>query len=382
MNSPSAPMQIPFHVPFIAEGAAEAIAAALGAGKLAGGGVNTKACEAFLSGQLDGAHVLLTHSCTAALEAAALLLDLKPGDEVIMPSFTFSSTANAFALRGAMPVFVDVRGDTLNIDERLIGPAITQRTKAICVVHYAGVPAEMDAIAEIARRHGLAVVEDAAQAIGSSYCGRPAGTLGDIACFSVHDTKNIGCGEGGALVVRDAELARRAAILAEKGTNRTAFLRGEVDKYTWLEIGMSLLPGEIEAAMLHHQLQALDAVTSQRLALWGRYAAGLDPLRSVLKLPQLPQHIGHNGHIFAVRLPDEAGRADLSHYLADEGIGTARHYVPLHSAPAGQAVGRVAGPMSETDAAGAGLLRLPLHSAMTEAGVDTVVERVKAYFMR
>ena len=253
MNSPSAPMQIPFHVPFIAEGAAEAIAAALGAGKLAGGGVNTKACEAFLSGQLDGAHVLLTHSCTAALEAAALLLDLKPGDEVIMPSFTFSSTANAFALRGAVPVFVDIRGDTLNIDERLIEPAMTSRTKAVCVVHYAGAPAEMDAVVEIARKHGLAVVEDAAQAIGSSYRGRPAGTLGDIACFSFHDTKNIGCGEGGALVVRDPELARRAAILAEKGTNRTAFLRGEVDKYTWLDVGMSLLPGEVEAAMLHHQ---------------------------------------------------------------------------------------------------------------------------------
>lgn len=382
MNEPLPPFEIPFHIPFIADGSAEAVAAALAGGRLAGGGTYAKACEARLSDVLGGAHVLLTHSCTAALEAAALLLELKPGDEVIMPSFTFASTANAFALRGATPVFVDVRGDTLNIDERLIEQAITPKTRAVCVVHYAGAPAEMEPILEIARGRGLAVVEDAAQAIGASYCGRPAGALGDLACFSFHDTKNIGCGEGGALVTGDVELASRAAIIAEKGTNRTAFLRGEVDKYTWLETGLSLLPSEIEAAMLLHQLQSLEAVTARRLAIWNRYATGLAALEAEgrVRLPKVPQHVSHNGHIFALRLANEQARARLAQQLAAEGIGTTRHYVPLHSAPAGRALGRVSGPMTETDAAGDGLLRLPVHARMTDAMADRVIERVTAHF--
>jgi dTDP-4-amino-4,6-dideoxygalactose transaminase len=369
---------IKFHVPFVAEGMEQVFGRVLNSDKLAGGGGFTKSCERRLSDLHDHAWVSLTHSCTAALEAAALLLDLRSGDEVIMPSFTFSSTANAFALRGAVPVFVDVRTDTLNIDEKLIEAAVTPRTRAVCVVHYAGVPAEMGVIGALARKHGFAVVEDAAQALGSTYRGHPAGALGEIGCLSFHDTKNIGCGEGGALIVRDPVRARRAAILAEKGTNRTAFFRGEVDKYTWLEAGLSLLPSEIEAAMLDHNLGALDRVTARRLALWERYRRGLSEIEASgrVSLAKIPADVTHNAHIFAIRLRSEEERARLAGLLAADAIGAVRHYVPLHSAPAASHVSRTASAMTETDRAGDGLLRLPIHSAMTDAMVDRVIDRV------
>ncbi|HXD38875.1 MAG TPA: dTDP-4-amino-4,6-dideoxygalactose transaminase, partial [Rhodanobacter sp.] len=305
---------------------------------------------------------LLTHSCTAALEMAAILLDLQPGDEVIMPSFTFVSTANAFVLRGAVPVFVDIRPDTLNIDEALIEQAITPRTRAICVVHYAGVACEMDTIMAIAARHRLRVVEDAAQAMLSLYKGRPLGSIGDLAALSFHETKNVISGEGGALLINDPALVERAEVIREKGTNRTRFFRGQVDKYTWVDLGSSYLPSELVAAFLAAQLEEADHITSRRLAIWDRYHAWAAPLESAgrLRRPVIPAECAHNAHMYFLLLRGLEARTHFIEAMKAAGIGTVFHYIPLHSSPAGQRYGRMSGTLAHTDAASDGLVRLPL----------------------
>ena len=346
----------------------------------AGNGRFTKRAQAALedllyAGAAQRGGVLLTTSCTAALEMGMLLAELQPGDEVILPSFTFASTANAIVLRNAVPVFVDVRADTLNLDERLVEQAITPRTRAICVVHYAGVACEMDAINAIAARHGLIVIEDAAQAMYATYHGRPLGTLGALSAFSFHETKNIISGEGGAIAVNDPALMQRAEIVWEKGTDRVRFKRGLVDKYTWVDVGSSYLPNEMTAAFLLAQLEAGEGATQRRLALWHRYHALLAPLeaRGLLTRPSPPQHCGHNGHIYFVLAPDAAARERWVAAFAEAGIGAVIHYVPLHSAPAGRRFGRAAGELPVTDDVAARLIRLPLHLQLTPAAQDRVV---------
>ncbi|MBB3770787.1 dTDP-4-amino-4,6-dideoxygalactose transaminase [Angulomicrobium tetraedrale] len=343
---------------------------------IAGNGRFTQLCQASLEQRFAPARVLLTTSCTTALEMSALLTSIGPGDEVIMPSFTFTSTANAFVLRGAVPVFVDIRPDTQNIDEALIEAAITPRTRAICVVHYAGVACEMDATLDIASRHGLAVIEDAAQAIGSTYRGKALGTFGNLAALSFHETKNIVAGEGGALIINDLALAERAEIIWEKGTNRVAFKRGMVDKYTWVDIGSSFLPSDITAAFLYSQLESMDAIIADRRRIWDRYQAGLARLEASgqLQRPVIPPHCEGNGHIYYILLENLDARRHWAKELAAAGVDAFMHYVPLHSSPAGRRLGRTAGPMPVTDATSDRLLRLPLFPGLTDAQVDHVVD--------
>jgi dTDP-4-amino-4,6-dideoxygalactose transaminase len=353
---------IPFNKPYMTGRELWLIAQAHANGHLSGDGKFTKSCHAWLEARTGASRALLTHSCTAALEMAALLLDLEPGDEVIMPSYTFVSTANAFALRGAVPVFVDIRADTLNIDETLIEAAITPRTKAICVVHYAGVSCEMDQIMDIARRHGLGVVEDAAQAIMSTYRGRPLGTIGDLGALSFHETKNIISGEGGALLCRDAEMAERAEIIREKGTNRSKFFRGQVDKYTWVDIGSSFLPGEIVAAFLYAQMESAEDITARRMSIWDQYHAALAPLEAdgLIRRPVVPAHCTHNAHMYYVLFPGLEARTAAIQAMRAEGVNPVFHYIPLHSSPAGQRYGRAHGELATTDRVSDSLLRLPL----------------------
>ena len=366
-------MQIPFNRPFMTGRELSNIAQAHANGHLSGDGPFTRYCHDWLARRTGAHKALLTHSCTAALEMAALLLDLKPGDEVIMPSFTFVSTANAFALRGAVPVFVDVRADTLNLDERLIEAAITPRTRAICVVHYAGVACEMDAIMAIAAKHGLAVVEDAAQAIFSTYRGRPLGTIGELGALSFHETKNIISGEGGALLVRDAEFAERAEIIREKGTNRSRFFRGQVDKYTWVDVGSSYLPGEITAAFLAAQVDEGEQITARRMALWDRYHvwAASHERDGLVRRPVVPAHCTHNAHMYYLLLPSLEARTAFIAGLRAEGIGAVFHYIPLHSAPEGTRCGRSSGDLPVTDSTSERLVRLPLW-----VGLDPHLDRV------
>lgn len=359
---------IPFNKPFMTGRELWLIAQAHANGHLSGDGQFTKRSHAWLEQRTGAQCALLTHSCTAALEMSALLLDLQPGDEVIMPSYTFVSTANAFVLRGAVPVFVDVREDTLNLDERLLEAAITPRTRAICVVHYAGVACEMDAILAIAERHGLAVVEDAAQAILSSYKGRPLGTIGDLGALSFHETKNIISGEGGALLCRDARFAERSEIVREKGTNRSRFFRGQVDKYTWVDVGSSFLPGEITAAFLCAQIEEADQITARRLAIWDRYhawAAGHEAAGR-LRRPIAPAHCTHNAHMYYLLLPSLEARTRFIQQMREAGVQTVFHYIPLHSSPAGQALGRTHGSMAITDDISDRLVRLPLWIGVEE----------------
>jgi len=363
------PRMVPFNRPHLTGREFDYIRQAVAAGQLAGNGQFTRQCQAFLEARLGAPRVLLTHSCTAALEMAALLLDIRPGDEVIMPSFTFVSTANAFVLRGAVPVFVDIRPDTQNIDERLIEQAITSRTRAIVAVHYAGVGCEMDAIREIARSRSLMVIEDAAQALGSTYKNRPLGSLGNLGAISFHETKNVISGEGGALVINDEALAERAEVLWEKGTNRSRFLRGEVDKYTWVDVGSSFLPGELTAAFLWAQLEHLDDITVQRLALWEEYysaSRALTPLG--VQLPHVPDDRAQNAHMFYVLIPRALSQADLLGEMNRRNVNAIFHYVPLHSAPAGRRYGRTGSSMAVTDDHSARLVRLPLWLGM---GADT-----------
>jgi dTDP-4-amino-4,6-dideoxygalactose transaminase len=368
---------IPFNRPYLTGKEFTYIQEAVAAGQLAGNGRFTKLCQAWLERRIGAKQVLLTQSCTDALEMAALLLDLQPGDEVIMPSFTFVSSANAFVLRGARPVFVDIRADTLNLDERQVEAAITERTKAILVVHYAGVACEMDTLLDIAKRHSLIVVEDAAHAVMSTYKGRPLGSLGHLATFSFHETKNVISGEGGALVINDERFMERAEIIWEKGTNRTQFSRGRVDKYAWIDIGSSFLPGEMTAAFLWAQLEEADAITARRLGLWNRYRKASDALEKLgLRPPIVPAECGHNAHLFYLLLPSTAYRSEVLGELNARGVNAVFHYVPLHSSPGGRRYGRTAGAMSVTDDCSARLIRLPLWIGMPEDAPQLVVDRL------
>ncbi len=371
---------IPFNKPFIIGRELSLIADAVSRGHLSGDGHYTKLCNHWFEEKLHCRKALLTHSCTAALEMAAILCDLQPGDEVILPSYTFVSTANAFALRGAVPVFVDIRPDTLNLDERLIEAAITPRTRAIVPVHYAGVPCEMDAIMTIAQRHNLVVVEDAAQALLSTYKGKALGTIGHFGCLSFHETKNIISGEGGALLINDESFVDRAEIIREKGTNRSQFFRGEVDKYTWVDIGSSYLPSELVSAFLYAQLERANEITAQRCHICSTYAAQLAPLEEAGKL-RLPHFdADSNGHMFYILLDSLATRTALIAHLKAQGIHPVFHYVPLHSSPAGQKYGRVSGSMEVTDDISERLLRLPLHYEMDDADVARICAAIREFF--
>jgi len=368
-------MRIPFNKPYMTGRELEYIAQAHANKHLAGNGIFTRRCQDWLQQRLGCRKALLTHSCTAALEMAALLADFQAGDEVILPSFTFVSTANAFVLRGAVPVFVDVRPDTLNLDETLVEAAITPRTRAIVAVHYAGVPAEMDALRDIADRHGLLLIEDAAQAVLSQYRGRPAGSLSHLAAVSFHETKNVISGEGGALLINDPRFLTRAEILWEKGTNRTALLRGEVDKYTWIDIGSSFLPSELIAAFLWAQLEQADDILAQRPHIWETYHKAFAPLENqgAIRRPIIPPHCCHNAHMYYLLLDGLSARTRLIEQLKSQDISAVFHYVPLHSAPAGRRYGRAHGPMSITDRTSDSLVRLPLW-----LGIETVLPRIIA----
>ena len=348
-------------------------------GHLSGNGMFTKKCHAWLEARTGTLKALLTHSCTAALEMAAILTDIQPGDEVIMPSYTFVSTANAFVLRGGVPVFVDIRPDTLNIDETLIEAAITPRTKAIVPVHYAGVACEMDTIMDIARRHDLLVIEDAAQGVMSTYKGKPLGSIGHMGAYSFHETKNITSGEGGALLINDERFAERADIIREKGTNRGQFFRGQVDKYTWVDIGSSYLLGEVTAAFLWAQMEDAQSITKKRMDIWQQYHEDLVPLESSGKLrrPLIPEDCQHNAHMYYILLESLEKRTDMIAQMEEHGVNTVFHYVPLHSSPAGLKYGRVNGEMAHTDDLADRLLRLPLWVDLTEERQDKVVTVLK-----
>jgi dTDP-4-amino-4,6-dideoxygalactose transaminase len=371
--------KIPFNQPYMTGKELYYIAQAKFGNALAGDGPYTRRCHAWIEERTGCAKALLTHSCTAALEMSALLLDIQPGDEIIMPSYTFVSTANAFVLRGAVPVFIDIREDTLNLDERLIEAAITPRTRAIVPVHYAGVGCEMDVIMDIARRHGLKVVEDAAQGVMARYKGRALGSLGDLGAYSFHETKNVISGEGGALLVNDPALALRAEIIREKGTDRSRFFRGEVDKYTWQEVGSSFLPGELIAAFLWAQFEEADSITRKRLDLWGHYHEELADLEAagLLRRPIIPAECEHNAHMYYVLLAPTIERQQVIDRLKAEGIFPVFHYVPLHDSPGGRRYGRVAGAMTRTDDLSARLLRLPLWVPMQPQDVERVVATLK-----
>lgn len=375
------PASIPFHRVWQSGDELRYLTEALNIG-IDSDGRFTRACAEWLERRYSIERVLPTPSCTAALEMAALLCDLGPGDEVIMPSFTFTSTANAVVLRGAQPAFVDIRPDTLNIDERLIEASITSRTKAIFVVHYAGVACEMDTIRRIAERHRLMIVEDAAQAIDAFYRGRPLGSLGDLAAFSFHATKNCVSGEGGALCINDARLIERAEIVREKGTNRSRYVRGETKKYEWVDVGGSHLPSELTCAFLYAQLQHLDTIRLHRRQIYRLYQSGLSSLAANgdLQLPYIPPECESNHHLFHVLLPDVAVRDALKAHLAQLHIGAASHYVPLHTSPMGRSLGFRAGTLPVTESIHERLLRLPLYVDLAPAEADLVVERIHDFF--
>ncbi len=353
---------VPFNKPYMTGKELYYIAEAHFNSMLAGDGSFTKRCHRWLEETTGAQKALLTHSCTAALEMAAILANIQPGDEVIMPSYTFVSTANAFVLRGGVPVFVDIRPDTLNIDETKIEAAITHRTKAIVPVHYAGVACEMNVIMSIAQRHDLLVIEDAAQGIMSTYNGKPLGSIGHLGAYSFHETKNIISGEGGALLINDERFAGRAEIIREKGTNRSQFFRGKVDKYTWVDVGSSYLPGEVIAAFLWAQMEEAQSITERRLAVWDSYHMAMAPLEhdGLLRRPIIPLGCSHNAHMYYVLLPSLETRTKLIADLQLEGIYSVFHYVPLHSSPAGRLFGRVGSSMAVTDDVSDRLLRLPL----------------------
>ena len=376
--------RIPFNQPFIIGRELEYIAQAVREGHLAGDGAFTKRCHAWLEEAFGAKRALLTHSGTAALEMAALLCDLEAGDEVIMPAYTFVSTANAFVLRGAWPVFVDIRSDTLNLDERLIETAISERTKAIVPVHYAGVACAMDAILEIARKHDLLVIEDAAQAVNATWKNNYLGTIGHLGCYSFHETKNYIAGEGGALVINDARFIERAEIIREKGTDRSKFFRGEVDKYTWVDVGSSFLPSELTAAFLYAQLEEADRINRKRLAIWKHYREALAPLEKdgLLRLPRIPATCRHNGHMFYILLPTATTRDELLQHLRGENIHAVFHYIPLHTSAMGKRFGYREGDLPITEDLAARLLRLPCFYAMTEAMIDRVANAIGAFLRR
>lgn len=376
------PSVVPFNKPFMTGRELTYIAQAHAAGHLAGDGIFTRRCAGWLEQRTGALKALLTHSCTAALEIAAMLADIGHGDEVIMPSFTFVSTANAFVLRGGVPVFVDVRRDTLNINESLIEAAITPQTKAIVVVHYAGVGCEMDEIMAIAQRHGLLVIEDAAQGLMAQYRGRPLGSIGHLAALSFHETKNIISGEGGALLVNDARFIDRAEVLREKGTNRSCFFRGQVDKYTWTDIGSSFLPGEIVAAFLWAQMEEAQAITDRRLEMWAHYHAAFESLEQagLIVRPSLPATCRPNAHLYYLLLPSLALRTQFIERLRALGVYCVFHYVPLHSSPGGLRFGRANGRLGITDELSDRLVRLPMWVGLEQqqAAVIEAIKRVIA----
>lgn len=350
--------------------------------QISGDGAFTKRCSQWFENQLGGSPVLLTTSCTHALEMAALLLNIKPRDEVIMPAYTFVSTANAFVLRGAQVVFVDIRPDTLNLDETLIEDAITDKTVAIVPVHYAGVACEMDTINAIAKKHGLKVVEDAAQGVMAFYKGKPLGTLGDLGCFSFHETKNYSMGEGGALVMGSPDYVETAEIIREKGTNRSRFFRGEIDKYTWVETGSSYLPSDMNAAYLWAQLQEAQAINGDRLNSWNCYYEALAPLSEAGKitLPTIPKECTHNAHMFYIKAADLEERTALMAHMKAAGVQAIFHYIPLHTAPEGRRVGRFHGEDRFTTVESERILRLPMYYGLGEKDQDQVVDAVKAFY--
>jgi dTDP-4-amino-4,6-dideoxygalactose transaminase len=368
---------VPFNVPYTTGREAGYIAEAVAAGHLSGNGAFTRRCERWLEDRIGSVRAMLTPSCTAALEMAAILLDVGPGDEVVMPSFTFVSTANAFALRGASPVFVDVRPDTLTIDVDLASAACSDRTRAIVPVHYAGVGCDMDELCALASRD-VAVVEDAAQGILATESGRPLGSRGALAALSFHETKNVMCGEGGALLVNDERFVERAEVVQEKGTDRRRFFRGQVDKYTWVDVGSSYLLSDLSAAFLWAQLEEAERITARRLEIWNSYHAAFAPLeaRELLRRPVVPPSRTHNAHMYYVLLPSESARDRFIADLTEAGVHSVFHYVPLHSSAAGARLGRAAGPMRVTDDASRRLARLPLWAGMRDADVDHVVDAV------
>jgi len=376
-------MRIPFNKPHMTGRELEYIAEAHHGRHLSGDGRFTARCQDWLERTLDCGKALLTHSCTGALEITALLANLKPGDEVIMPSFTFVSTANAFALRGAVPVFVDIRNDTLNIDERLVEAAVTEKTRAVVVVHYAGVACEMDAILAIAARHKLLLIEDAAHGVMAYYRGRALGSMGPLATLSFHETKNVISGEGGALLVNDASLIDRAEVIREKGTDRSRFMRGQVDKYTWVGLGSSFLPSEIVAAFLFAQMQDAEAITARRLAIWQRYHVAFAAVEAEGKVrrPIVPPHCAHNAHLYYLLLPSFAARGAFIAEMERHDINCVFHYVPLHSSPAGVRYGRIHGELPVTERASGCLVRLPLWLGLEDC-LDLVTNRAISAIQR
>ena len=375
-------MKIPFNKPFVVGKELYYIAQAVQQGHLSGDGMFTSKCNAWIQNKFEAKKVLLTHSCTAALEMAAILCDIQPGDEFIVPSYTFVSTVNAFVLRGGVPVFVDIRPDNLNIDEKLIEAAITPKTKAIVPVHYAGVGGEMDVIMDIANRHGLLVVEDAAQGVCATYKGKYLGTIGHLGCYSFHETKNFISGEGGALVINDERFLERAEIIREKGTNRSQFFRGMVDKYTWVDIGSSYLPSEMIAAFLYSQLEESDKITNKRLKIWNLYHELLAPLESAgwLRRPKYPEYCCHNAHMYYILLSDLETRTQLIDFLRKEGISSVFHYVPLHSAPQGKKLVGKDVNLPVTDDCSERLLRLPCYYELTNEEIEFVVRIIREFF--
>ena len=375
---------IPFNRPYVTGNEARYMEEAIANMRLAGAGPFTRRCQAEIEALTGRRRALLTHSATGALEMAALLLGVGPGDEVVMPSFTFVSTANAFVLRGAVPVFVDVRPDTLNLDERRLEEAITPRTRAVVPVHYAGVGCEMGPILEIAERRGIEVVEDAAQGLLSRYEGRPLGAFGACAALSFHETKNVICGEGGALLLDDPAWIERAEILWEKGTDRSKFFRGETDKYTWVDVGSSFLMSDLAAAFLWAQLEQAETITEARLASWKRYHDAFEALEEegLVRRPIVPPSCRHNGHLYYLLAADRLTRDGLIAELRSTGIQAVFHYVPLHSSPAGRRFGRAAGELPETDWASDRLVRLPLWVGMSERQVDRVIGVVGDFLRR
>lgn len=372
---------IPFNKPYLTGKELEYVAQAHSNGQLAGDGAFTRQCSNWLEQNTGCSKALLTHSCTAALEMAAILADIKPGDEVIMPSFTFVSTANAFVLRGGVPVFVDIRPDTLNINESLIEAAISAKTKAIVPVHYAGVACAMDPISDIANKHKLMVIEDAAQGVFATYKGKPLGSFGQLGCFSFHETKNIISGEGGALLINGFELAERAEIIREKGTNRSRFFRGQVDKYTWVDVGSSYLPGELISAFLWAQMQGAEAITAGRMLAWNNYHRRFECLeeRGLLRRPVVPQECGHNAHMYYILLKDLDERTKFIAHMRRHDIACVFHYVPLHSSPRGKTSGRVVGDCSVTNDVAHRLVRLPMWVGVEQVQ-EPIIEAVFEFF--
>lgn len=373
---------IHFNVPPFIESSLDYMKQAIDSHKICGDGQFTKKCNEWLEKRFNAKKVLLTTSGTSALEMAAVLCDINPGDEVILPSFTFSSSANAFVLQGAKLVFVDIRKDTMNIDENKIEEAITDKTKVICAVHYAGVACEMDTIMDIAKKHNLLVVEDAAQGVMSSYKGKALGTIGDFGCYSFHETKNYSMGEGGAIIINNDKYIERAEIVREKGTNRTKFFRGQVDKYTWVDKGSSYLPSELNAAYLWSQLEVADEINNNRLATWNRYYSELKPYveKGIIEVPYIPQNCVHNAHMFYIKLKDLETRTKFISFMKENSILCVFHYVPLHSAPEGLKVGRFNEIDKNTTTESDRLVRLPLYYNIKKEDLDYIIEKINNFF--